>query len=73
VYDITDSGKIVFEETPPQMVYPNAAGLHSTETTESNFRRLFIRVVSERLARYFYAYDATLDFGQDAMPLSIGG
>lgn len=69
VYDVTDAGRVVFEDAPPQLVYPAAAGLHRTDTTEANFRRVFIRVVASRIARYFYAYDATLDFGQDAMLL----
>lgn len=69
VYDVTAGGKLVFEDLPPQMVYPAAAGMHRNDTTDANFRRIFLRVVASRIARYFYAYDATLDFGQDAMLL----
>ena len=66
VYDISNGGEIIFQETPPQIVYPAATGVHKTDTSEPNFRRMFLTVLSNRIARYFYAYDASLDFGQEA-------
>jgi hypothetical protein len=73
VYDIRNRGAVLFEESPPQIVYPIAAGLHvSGETNETDFRRRFVDYVAERIARNFYAYDATTDFGQDALVLGSG-
>ena len=73
VYDVTSGGAILFEESPPQILHPVASGLHvSGDTSEGDFRRRFIDYVSTRIARNFYAYDATTDFGQDALVLGGG-
>ena len=73
VFDVKNRGAILFEELPPQILYPVASGLHiSGGTNETGFRRQFIDYVSTRIARNFYAYDATTDFGQDALVLGSG-
>jgi hypothetical protein len=73
VYDVRNHGVILFEESPPQILYPVASGLHiSSDMNEADFRRRFIDYVSTRIARNFYAYDATADFGQDALVLGGG-
>ncbi len=73
VYDVKNRGAILFEEAPPQILYPIAAGLHvSGDTNEAVFRRRFIEYASTRIARNFYNYDATTDYGQDALVLGGG-
>ncbi len=73
VYDVKNRGALLFEDSPPQILYPVASGLHiSGGANEADFRRRFIDYVSTRIARNFYAYDATTDFGQDALVLGSG-
>ncbi len=73
VYDVRNGGAVLFEQSPPQIVYPTTSGLHvSGDTNEADFRRRFIDYVAERIARNFYDYDATTDFGQDALVLGSG-
>jgi hypothetical protein len=69
VYDVKNRGAILFEEAPPQIIFPVSAGLHTTDASESEFRRWFIEYVGERLARNFYPYDPALDFGNDTTVL----
>ena len=73
VYDVKNRGALLFEESPPQILYPVASGLHiSGGANEADFRRRFIDYVAMRMARNFYTYDATSDYGQDALVLSSG-
>lgn len=69
VYDVKNAGEILYEDVPPQIIFPVAAGLHTTDTSEREFRRWFIDHVSNRLARNFYPYDAAVDFASDTSVL----
>ncbi len=69
VYDIKNGGELIFEEAPPQIVFPIAAGLHTTDASERGFQRWFVDYVADRIARNFYPYDAAADFGSDATVL----
>ena len=69
VYDVQNRGEIIFEGDPPQIIFPVAAGLHTTDASEREFRRWFIDYVGERIARNFYPYDAAADFASDTAVL----
>jgi hypothetical protein len=69
VYDIINGGNVVYESSMPEIVYPATTGVHSGEMSEDAFRRYFVEIVAHRVGRHFYAYDATSDFGQDALVL----
>lgn len=66
VYDMTEGGKEVFAYTPTEVIFPESSGYHATETTEEVFRRQFVAVLANRIARQFYSYDAQDDFARDA-------
>jgi hypothetical protein len=66
VYDMDAGGKIVFNEVMPQIQYPAIAVRHVNETTEADFRRQFVEVVAEHIARNFYPHDRIDDFGRDS-------
>ncbi len=71
VYDLTTPDTpVVFEEIPPQIQYPITSGLYTADTTEESFRRSFVDVIASRIARNFYDYDLTEDFGRD--PTNLG-
>ena len=69
VYDIRNRGEVIYEVAPPQIIFPVAAGLHTTDASEREFRRWFVDYVGERIARHFYPYDAAADFASDTTVL----
>ena len=69
VYDVKNRGEVLFEESPPQIIFPIASGLHTTDASESEFRRWFIEYVGQRLARNFHPYDVANDFARDTTVL----
>ena len=70
VYDLTAGGKIVYQATAHDFIFPQNGARHTTETTEGSFRRMYIRALGRHLAKAFYAYDLQEDFAYDAT--SIG-
>ncbi|MCY2975498.1 MAG: hypothetical protein NTW52_12620 [Planctomycetota bacterium] len=69
---VTDvkTGKTVFTKSLPQYTYPVMAGQSATETTEDNFRRAYLMVVSDKLSRLFYAHEIGQDFAIDSTILN---
>ena len=70
VYDLADGGKEVFRRPLPEIRFPANGVYHSSETTETAFRRAFIKVISAQVARYFYDYDMVDTYGRD--PIDVG-
>ena len=69
VYDCKDGGKMVFEKVLPQTVYPPNTFIQTSEIQESEFRREFVGVLADQIARHFYAHDPLADLGQDGSAL----
>ena len=67
--DCHKDGKMVFEKDIPQSVYPPNSAVPTSERTEPAFRREFVAVLADQIARYFYAHDPYADLGQDATAL----
>jgi hypothetical protein len=65
VYDCKAGGKEVFSRTIPPVVYPPNAGIPTSERQEGEFRRQFIGILAERVARHFYPHDQFGDIAQD--------
>ena len=68
VFDCTKTGrgKEVFHKNIPQAVYPPNAPIPASDRTEPEFRREFVLVLANQIARHFYAHDPHADLGQDA-------
>jgi hypothetical protein len=66
VFDCKKGGKVVFEKTIPQSVYPPNSAVPTSERAEPEFRREFVLVLADQIARHFYAHDPYADMGQDA-------
>ncbi len=60
------TGKLVFRKRPPEAVYPPNREVQASEIQESDFRRQFVRVLADQLARHFYPHDRYEDFALDA-------
>jgi hypothetical protein len=65
VYDCKDGGKVIFEKILPQTIYPPNAFIQTSDVQESEFRREFVGVLSDQIARHFYSHDPNADLGQD--------
>jgi hypothetical protein len=68
VFDCHHGNKQVFDKKE-QCVYPPSAGVATSERTEATFRREFLVVLANQIARHFYTHDPHADLGQDAMAL----
>jgi hypothetical protein len=70
VYDIKRGGKVVFEKKLPPTVYPPNSAVAMTDRSESEFRRQYMAVLAEHIARLFYAHDPRADFASDTNVLN---
>ena len=69
VYDCQQGGKKVFEKTLPQSIYPPSAPIPAADRLEGDFRREFVGVLADQIARHFYAHEPFPDMAQDAAAL----
>lgn len=69
VYDVA-SGDTIFARTPPQIQYPKNAVLHTADMSKRDFRRKFVAILAQRIARHFYPYDFQEDFALDTSLIS---
>jgi len=65
VYDC-HTKELVFERRPPQVVYPPNSPRSTGEQQESDFRREYVHVLADQLARHFYPHDPHADLALDA-------
>jgi hypothetical protein len=65
VFDMSRPEEPVYEKPPTVIEFPEHGARHVTES-EANFRMMFLRILAEKIAKDFYSYDRTLDFGRDA-------
>ncbi|OHB82108.1 MAG: hypothetical protein A2V98_18180 [Planctomycetes bacterium RBG_16_64_12] len=65
VYDCK-TGEMVFERTPPQMIYPPNHVVSTSDVQEPDFRREFVGVLSDEVARHFYPHDPRAYWAMDA-------
>jgi hypothetical protein len=66
IYDMTDSGEVVFRRTIPSFEFPQHGGAPVTDTTRARFEQHFIYMLSQKIANFFYDYELPNDFAQDA-------
>jgi hypothetical protein len=57
VYDMTAAGKEVFKRHLPEIVYPATGYYQTSETSEVEFRRDFLRKLAHQSSRFFFTYD----------------
>ncbi|MCH5377778.1 MAG: hypothetical protein JJ992_27795 [Planctomycetes bacterium] len=70
VYDMNDGGKVAFRKNLPEFTFPQNGARHSTEMSEAQFRQLFVAVLAQDIAKYFYEYRFEDDFATDARGLN---
>jgi hypothetical protein len=65
VYDMLNGGIEAFAYNPPEVLFPENSGFHTTDMSEDNFRRQFLSILASRIARQFYPYDVKEDYARD--------
>ncbi|HWA97159.1 MAG TPA: hypothetical protein VG713_01640 [Pirellulales bacterium] len=66
VYDMRDEGKILYQRSLPQVVYPPNSGIPTSEKPDDEFRRQYIGVLADEIGKHFYDHDGMADFARDA-------
>ncbi len=61
------TGKVEYSRRLDDYTYPKMAGQDITETTESRFRKLYLTMLSQEIARSFHPYDMTDRFAADSV------
>jgi hypothetical protein len=69
VYDSEKKWKKVFEKVLPQSVYPPNSFVPTSDRLEGDFRREFVAVLADQVARHFYSHDPYPDMAQDSAAL----
>ena len=57
VIDCNDGDKEIVNRPLPQSVYPPSVGIPMTDRQENQFRREFVLILADQIARHFYPYD----------------
>lgn len=71
VFDMSKQGnKVVFTQTPPMYEFPKQGGRYRDTTSRAKFERNYVKMLSQHIARHFYAYPMTSDFATDAQFLN---
>jgi hypothetical protein len=65
VYDMSQGGDSVFRRTMPNFSFPLNGGQHVSETTDAQFQRKFLVVLSQDIAKHFYPYEFNDEFARD--------
>lgn len=70
VYEVSKGKDPVYgEKHLPQTLYPPNTAIPAGDMPEAQFRRKFVGVLAEQIARYFYDHDSTVDFASDSTAL----
>ena len=64
VYDVAEK-KMLFEKRIDDFTFPGDSAVPSTDQSEPQFRALFLRVLSGKIARIFHAYDSRATFAEE--------
>jgi hypothetical protein len=60
------TGEVIVDKTLPQSVYPPNSFKTTDEMQEAEFRREFVTVLTDQIARHFYSHDPRAYFAADA-------
>ncbi|TWU59033.1 hypothetical protein Poly51_18180 [Rubripirellula tenax] len=52
-----ETGNIVYSKSLDEYMYPTSTGQHTSETTETRFRKLYLSMLADEIGRSFHPYD----------------
>jgi hypothetical protein len=64
VYNVAEK-TLLFEKRLDAFTFPGDGAVPSSDRTETQFRALFLQVLSRRIARSFHAYDSRATFAEE--------
>ena len=67
VYDMKNSGKIMWDKQIGQILYPTNSGIPAQDKPPQQFEREFCMIVADRIAENFYRHDPNKGFALDAL------
>jgi hypothetical protein len=70
VYDVAKGEQVWTPDRSLSVKFPPNSPYSSSDRKEEDFRRQFLGVLAERVARHFYAYDSRDDFALDSTVLN---
>jgi len=53
----TATGNVVYTKSLDEYTFPTSTGQHTSETTESRFRKLYLSMLANEIGRSFHPYD----------------
>ncbi len=62
VYDMHNGGHRAWDKKVPPIIFPANSEIPTTEKSESEFRRQYLGVLAQHVARHFYSFDPMEDF-----------
>jgi hypothetical protein len=66
VYDIT-KGEMAFEKRIDDFAFPANSAIPATDRSETEFRGMFLQMLSQRISRLFHAYESREVFAEDSL------
>ena len=66
VYDVAEK-RLVFEKRLDDFTFPGDSAVPATDQSETQFRALFLQVLSGKIARSFHAYDSRTTFAEETL------
>ena len=67
VFDMDDEGREIWQKSLGEFFFPVNSAVPAQEKPLPQFRRQFINILAEQIARHFYKHDPHLDFASDGM------
>ncbi|MGB8852598.1 MAG: hypothetical protein WCC69_03430 [Pirellulales bacterium] len=66
VYDI-DKGEVAFEKRIDDFAFPANSAIPATDRSETEFRGMFLQMLSQRISRLFHAYESRETFAEESL------
>ena len=64
VFDVAEKS-VVFEKRLDDYTFPTDSAIPTTDRSETQFRALFLQMLSQRISRYFHAYESRETFASE--------
>jgi hypothetical protein len=66
VYDIA-KGEVAFEKRIDDFAFPANSAIPATDRSETEFRGMFLQMLSQRISRLFHAYESRETFAEESL------
>jgi hypothetical protein len=67
VMDMEDKGRIVWQKSIPELLFPVNSAVPMQEKTLADFRRQYLGILGDHIARHFYDHDGRANFANDGL------